>query len=57
MMGQEKTTSTYFIIRIFGKVNEFMFLDPVVRNSQFFLDAMCFKSSIKVVVMPDFASG
>lgn len=37
MMEQEKTTTTYFIIRIFGKVNEFMFLDPVVRNSQFFL--------------------
>ena len=40
MIEQGKTT-TYFIIRIFGKVNEFMFLDPVVRKVSILLEKLC----------------
>ena len=56
MIEQGKTT-TYSIIRIFGKVNDFMLLDPMVRKFSILLETPCaLKVGINVVVMPDFAS-
>lgn len=40
MIEQGKTT-TYFIIRILGKVNDFMLLDPIVRKSSILLETPC----------------
>ena len=47
MIEQGKTT-TYFIIRILGKVNDFMLLDPMVRKFSILLETPC---ALKVALM------
>ena len=51
-------TTTYFIIRILGKVNECMFLDPVVRKFSILLEMLCaLKAAFKLLSCRNLPAG
>lgn len=50
LKGQEQGKATYIIIRILSKVNDFMFLDPVVRKFSILLETLCaLKAALKLL--------
>jgi hypothetical protein len=53
----EQGKATYFVIRILGKVNDCMFLDPVVRKFSILLETLCaLKAALKLLSLLSFAS-
>jgi hypothetical protein len=51
-------TATYIIIRIPGKVNECMFLDPVVRKFSILLEMLCaLKAAFKLLSCRNLPAG